>query len=126
MPRKPARPCRWPGCPALTDDRSGYCEQHLKQTRKQTDSERGNSNERGYTYRWHKYTKAYLAEHPLCAICAKKNPPVVRAASLVDHVKPHKGDYDLFWDPNNHQPLCEECHNIKTAREDGAFGKIRT
>jgi 5-methylcytosine-specific restriction protein A len=41
---------------------------------------------------------------------------------VVDHIKPHRGDMTLFWDPNNHQPACDECHNIKTAREDGAFG----
>ncbi|WP_309304395.1 MULTISPECIES: HNH endonuclease [Brevibacillus] len=24
----------------------------------------------------------------------------------------------MFWDRNNWQPLCEQCHNRKTARED--------
>jgi 5-methylcytosine-specific restriction protein A len=40
----------------------------------------------------------------------------------VDHIVPHKGDMRLFWDPRNHQGLCERCHNSKTAREDGGFG----
>ena len=122
MPKKPQRPCRYPGCPHLTGDRSGYCEEHLKQTRREYDRERGSSRQRGYGYRWQKYTKVYLAGHPLCALCAKKKPPVIRAATLVDHIKPHRGDYDLFWDPENHQSACDECHNIKTAREDGGFG----
>jgi 5-methylcytosine-specific restriction endonuclease McrA len=46
----------------------------------------------------------------------------IRAAKVVDHIKPHKGDHDLFWDEVNWQSLCEPCHNKKTAREDGAFG----
>mgnify|MGYP001126352718 CR=1 FL=1 len=28
MPRKPQRPCRYPGCPHLTD--GVYCEEHAK------------------------------------------------------------------------------------------------
>ena len=123
MPIKPARPCAYPGCPHLTRHRSGYCEQHLKLTRRQHDRERGTATQRGYDVRWRRYRKIYLNEHPLCALCLKKDPPVVRAAALVDHIKPVAGPGDpLFWDPENHHPLCAECHNVKTAKEDGAFG----
>ncbi len=122
MPRKPMRPCSYPGCPHLTEDKTGYCETHRKQVQRQYDSQRGTANQRGYDYRWHQYTRVYLAEHPLCALCAKKEPPVIIAASLVDHIIPHRGNHELFWDPSNHQPACTECHNIKTATEDGAFG----
>lgn len=125
MPYKPASPCRYPRCPALTNDKSGYCPRHLKEIRQRYDSQRGGAAARGYDARWQKYRQAYLAEHPLCALCAKKDPPVVRAATVVDHIKPHRGNYDLFWDTNNHQPACAECHNIKTATEDGAFGNLR-
>jgi 5-methylcytosine-specific restriction protein A len=120
MPRKPARPCRYPGCPNLTDDRSGYCWDHLKKTRQQYDNQRGTSTQRGYDARWRKYRAMYLAEHPLCKECLKKN--MVVEATVVDHIIPHRGDYNLFWDPKNHQPLCETSHNIKTATVDGAFG----
>lgn len=44
------------------------------------------------------------------------------AASVVDHIIPHKGNDDLFWDMSNHQALCKKCHDIKTATEDGGFG----
>lgn len=63
-----------------------------------------------------KDTENILQEHPICANC--RNAP----ASVVDHIKPHKGDYDLFWDEANHQALCKRCHDIKTATEDGGFG----
>jgi 5-methylcytosine-specific restriction enzyme A len=120
MPNKPARPCPYPGCPALTTDKSGYCEKHLKQSQKQYDQERGTPNERGYTYRWQKASKVFLSTHPLCAECEKEGR--VTAATLVDHIIPHKGNYQLFWDESNWQPLCASHHSIKTATEDGAFG----
>jgi len=46
----------------------------------------------------------------------------VTAALVVDHIQPHKGNDDLFWDASNWQSLCEACHNLKTATEDGGFG----
>jgi len=126
MSLKPQRPCRYPGCPNLTADKSGYCPAHLEQTRRQYDHERGTSTQRGYNYRWQRASKLYLAEHPLCEICLKKNPPITKAATLVDHIEPHRGDYDLFWDERNWQSSCKDCHDIKTAKEDGAFGNPRT
>lgn len=45
---------------------------------------------------------------------------------LVDHIIPHKGDMELFWDRNNWQAMAKECHDKKTATEDGGFGKPQT
>ena len=44
-------------------------------------------------------------------------------ATVVDHIKPHLGDYGLFWESDNHQSMCKTCHDIKTATEDGGFGR---
>lgn len=121
MPLKPSRPCKYPGCPALTDNKSGYCPQHLKEIRQRYDSQRNGSTARGYDWQWQKYRKAYLAEHPLCVECEKLG--WVKAATTVDHIIPVSGPDDpLFWAPNNHQSLCTEHHNRKTAKEDGGFG----
>ena len=38
--------------------------------------------------------------------------------AVVDHIVPHRGDSNLFWDRNNWQPLCKPCHDRKTGRED--------
>lgn len=122
MPTKPMRSCRYPGCPHLTHDKTGYCDPHLKLTQRQYDAERGTANQRGYNYRWQQRSKLYLAEHPLCYYCQARQPPVVKAANLVDHYIPHRGDYDLFWDETNWRSSCDDCHKIKTAAEDGAFG----
>ena len=43
------------------------------------------------------------------------HPGVVTPAAVVDHVLPHRGDWSLFWDESNWQPLCKPCHDAKTA-----------
>ena len=40
-------------------------------------------------------------------------------AQVVDHIVPHRGDKELFWDKNNWQALCFSCHSSKTATMDG-------
>ena len=41
---------------------------------------------------------------------------LTEAATVVDHIKPHKGDYDLFWDESNWQSLCKHCHDSHKQR----------
>nr|WP_211224439.1 HNH endonuclease signature motif containing protein [Eremococcus coleocola] len=52
----------------------------------------------------------------MCEECKKHGRTTV--ATVVDHIVPHKGNKKLFWDSNNHQSLCESCHNRKTASKD--------
>ena len=35
----------------------------------------------------------------------------------VDHITPHKGNQDLFWDKANLQTLCHACHSAKSMTE---------
>jgi 5-methylcytosine-specific restriction protein A len=128
MPLKAKHPCSFHGCPNLTHDK--YCIAHahielkeIKERRKEHDANRGTASERGYTARWARYRKAYLSLHPLCAVCERDGKLV--AATVVDHIQPHKGDYSLMWDASNHQGLCVYHHNRKTATEDGGFGHKR-
>jgi 5-methylcytosine-specific restriction protein A len=78
------------------------------------------AHKRGYDSRWSKARVTYLRANPLCAECIKVNR--LTAATVIDHIMPHKGDQGMFWDHDNWQPLCRQCHNQKTAREDGGFG----
>lgn len=82
---------------------------------------RPSAHKRGYTARWRKYRKFYLTTHPLCVYCNKMG--MIRTATVVDHIIPHKGDMGLFWQESNHQSLCKCHHDIKTATEDGGFGR---
>lgn len=69
-----------------------------------------------YGWRWDKARRQYLSEHPLCLYCQSMG--VVTPATLVDHIKPHNGDLDLFWDQSNWQPLCRTHHDATKRRED--------
>lgn len=61
---------------------------------------------------WHKGLRpAQLAKQPLCVMCKRQGH--IRAASVVDHVKPHRGDWSLFSDPDNLQSLCAHHHNSR-------------
>lgn len=118
------RPCTWSGCPALVSGAGGRCEKHpytADQHRRQAERNRGTAHERGYTSAWQKARAAFLAKHPLCAECERNS--VVAAASVVDHIVPHKGDKVLFWDRSNWQSMCKTCHDRKTATEDGGWGR---
>lgn len=73
------------------------------------------ANSRGYTYRWQKASKQYLALNPLCVHCREAGMTI--AATDVDHIIPHRGDQKLFWDQSNWQSLCEFHHGRKSAGE---------
>jgi len=79
-----------------------------------TAQRRGSAASRGYGRRWQKVRAVFLAEHPVCQC---DDPECQRPATEVHHVRPHRGDYDLFWDPANWQGLTKECHSRLTARE---------
>ena len=61
------------------------------------------------TQRWRRASILYLHQHPICEICNNAT------ADLTDHIEPHNGNYDLFWNPDNWQSACHGCHNRKTA-----------
>ena len=75
-----------------------------------------NSTQRGYGSRWQRARLAYLQQHPLCVQC--QNAGRITPADVVDHIIPHRGDKELFWDSSNWQPLCKKCHDTKTREEN--------
>lgn len=83
---------------------------------------RGTTSQRMYGAAWQRFRDAWFAQEPrFCAHCALRG--IVRPANTADHIRPHKGDPVLFWDPANLQALCGTCHSVKTANEDGGFGR---
>jgi 5-methylcytosine-specific restriction protein A len=70
MPWKPKHPCRYPGCPKLTEER--YCEEHKKLVNQQYDRYgRDPVAKKRYGSAWRKIRARFLAEHPLCEQCRK-------------------------------------------------------
>lgn len=112
MALKPLRPCRHPGCAALT--RESYCPAHKPQK-----AARRTSAEYHSWYSLPIWTDdlrpAQLLREPFCRECARRG--IRTRATVVDHVQPHRGDWGLFIDPRNHQSLCKYHHDQKTARE---------
>ena len=119
MPTRPKKPCSYPRCPELVA-KGAYCEKHKKNRYERTSQ--GKEAQKLYNYRWKKSRANYLKSYPICRSCEEKG--LSEPATLIDHIIPHKGNYDLFWDMDNWQPLCKRCHDIKTALEDGGWGAI--
>lgn len=113
-PQRAKRPCKVSSCKDFAVN-GGYCDQHQERIRKK-DRERGTAHQRGYDAEWDKQRLLFLDENPLCVDHFKRK--LIEAATVVDHIIPHKGDQALFWDKNNWQPLCKQCHDRKTATED--------
>lgn len=61
------------------------------------------------TKRWHRLRWYQLKDNPLCAFCKRLGK--VTPASIADHIKAHRGDEVLFFDPKNLQSLCKSCHD---------------
>ena len=60
--------------------------------------------------------RKFLESNPFCAKCYEEGH--ITMATVVDHIKPHRGDQKLFWDRGNWQALCKRCHDRKTLTED--------
>lgn len=71
---------------------------------------------RGYGRTWQRLSAMVLARDPICVRCRQE------PSAHADHKIPKpKGDDSI----ENLQGLCQRCHAIKTAREDGSFGVVR-
>jgi len=62
-----------------------------------------------YNHKWSKQRSYFLQDNPLCVMC--QNQGTIKQASVVDHIIPHKGDLQLFWDISNWQSLCKRHHD---------------
>ena len=63
---------------------------------------------------WKQLRLHQLAHEPLCRFCLQVED--VTEATVVDHVRPHKGSIELFSDPANLQSLCAPCHDTHKRR----------
>ena len=114
MAMLPLKPCRHPGCPVLT--REGWCPKHKPQHKRRVSA--------AY-HAWYslpiwtdRLRPEQLLREPFCRARAAEG--IRTRASVVDHIKPHRGDWALFTDVTNLQSLCKFHHDQKTAREMAA------
>ena len=71
---------------------------------------------------WRALRAEVLRREPRCRTCALAGNNT--AATLADHVVPHRGDPHLFFNIDNLQPLCDVHHTDKQRIENG--GRART
>ena len=105
MPRKAKKPCKYPGCPKLTD--GSYCKEHGRVARQHYERfARGYDTHERYGSAWQRIRDRYLAAHPLCERCAA-NGRYVKAV-MVHHAKPITDGGTN--DAENLMSLCASCH----------------
>src|SRR5688572_6975937 len=109
MPYASLRKCTAPGCNVLV--KSGRCVAHSTKRVVRDPRVKKLYN----SAQWKAIRVAQLAKEPWCAECLKDSYHV--PAAEVDHITPHNGDHELFFDENNHQSLCKSHHSSKTANE---------
>ena len=65
---------------------------------------------------WKAARRAQLSRQPLCERCLQAGH--ITAATVVNHRKPHKGNWSLFIDPDNHESVCAPHHDTLIQREE--------
>ena len=104
-----AKACHRPGCYRLQP-----CPAHYRTPFASVRTPSG-TNTLYQSRAWRTARAAFLATHPWCCYCWRSSNAT--PATIVDHRRPHRGDFTLFWDRGNWQPLCKPCHDAKTARD---------
>lgn len=69
------------------------------------------------TKEWKQARAEQLERMPWCERCWRAGHGAV-AAGVVNHRRPHKGDWQLFFDPENHESVCKRCHDGPIQREE--------
>lgn len=112
MPTAPLNTeCKEYRCRNPKTTRSAYCTEHGGG---QTDKAKANSKLYSQVA-WAKIRTRQLSRQPLCARCYSEGK--ITAATVVDHVFPHRRDADAF-KVNLFQSLCAPCHSLKTQDEN--------
>ena len=110
MPKRPKKPCGFPGCPLLTHNR--YCEEHTRvMNTRYNKYERPYTSSERYGSEWRKIRNRFIKEHPLCEECLKQDR--LTPSKEVHHIVPLKNGGTNRED--NLMALCKSCHSKITA-----------
>jgi 5-methylcytosine-specific restriction protein A len=80
---------------------------------------RPNASGRGYGGSWKAAAGKFKRAHPCCLGCAALNRKV--ATAVVDHVLPHRGDREVFWNASMWQPACRWHHEVVKKKLEHLF-----
>ena len=116
MPKRPLKPCAYPGCGKLVKPDERYCEEHRKLINRGYKKDREDKDiQKIYSSkRWRRIRELKMKEcGGLCQECLKKG--FIVKAEVVDHIIEIKDGGCVFC-LDNLQCLCKRCHAKKTAR----------
>jgi 5-methylcytosine-specific restriction protein A len=106
MPRRPLKPCTFPGCSRLVE--RDCCDLHARSKRsfyKAQDENRGFYS----SVKWQRLRGWFIRRNPVCVLC-------LRPAEVVDHILAIKDGGEALSDANL-QSLCNRCHQRKRGQE---------
>lgn len=113
------RTCAAAECRTLAEHASEFCAVHVNY-RAEKEKVRRESQPwlRWYGWAvWKTLRRMQLSREPMC-----QHQGCDAIATEVDHIVPHKGNWDLFRTLDNLQSLCHLHHSEKTAAENVGFG----
>lgn len=76
-----------------------------------------NSRTYGWLYstkEWRQLRESFLRFNCWCVYCQEIG--MRTKATVLDHITPHKGNREAFFDRSNLQPLCKTCHDSHKKR----------
>lgn len=123
------RLCCWPCCSNFRLPDSKYCEKHREAGEAREEAWKRSRNEKRkdsfekakranstmyHTAQWRHLRAEAIADHPFCSRCGNKD-------NLQAHHRiPPRGDASLFYNRNNIEIICADCHRRITAQEIAA------
>jgi 5-methylcytosine-specific restriction enzyme A len=121
MPIAPPRGCDRPACSGHAITGSAFCEKHQPvQDNRAADKVRYRREPWRAWYNnapWQRLKAFMKNREPICRKCGRAK------TEVIDHIIDHKGNPELFYDPDNLQGLCKPCHDAKTGATSHGQGK---
>lgn len=83
-------------------------DERMDRRRKEHDERRGSAASRGYDQAWRRLRESFLRAHLFCEDCRENG--VMKAATMVHHIKSVEDFPELRLDASNLRALCHDCH----------------
>ena len=127
MPIRPSKPCKYSGCPGLTREPNGFCDEHQQyaddqkqKQQKRYDKGRGSSSSRGYDVYWQKVRLAVKERDSWLCVCKRCKAmgriiPVTKS-DPVHHILPVETHPELRLLIENCESHSFKCHEVEEGR----------